>query len=98
MTDPNLEEVAKSRRAFLLPLPLGEGISGQTPKGKALFDANPRLFAAASNLPVGIFVFHIASPTSHGAQNLNLPLRRRVSRKEANRGCAPKWLDNVERC
>jgi hypothetical protein len=30
------------------PLPKGEGISGQTPKGKAVFDVNPRLLAAAS--------------------------------------------------
>jgi hypothetical protein len=42
------DEAAKSRRAFLLPLPKGEGILGQTPKRKAVFDANPRFLAAAS--------------------------------------------------
>jgi hypothetical protein len=47
---PFFGEAAKSRRAFLLLLPLGEGISGQTPNGKAVFDANPRLLAPASSL------------------------------------------------
>ena len=46
-----IDEAAKSRRAFLFPLPLGEGISGQSPKGKAIFDAVPRLLAASSLLP-----------------------------------------------
>jgi hypothetical protein len=63
------------------PLPKGEGISAHTPKGKAVFDANPRLFGAASEMRSRNV---IASEAKQSQRITRSPWRWRASRSRKN--------------